>query len=77
MSNVPQRRPLVAFATTFRERDERPSRLDARAGGYAEPEVVTAETVTLTDLFRRVEAVLMGRHPGCQKAITFDFTKRL
>jgi hypothetical protein len=51
-------------------------RVDARAGGYAEPEVVTAETGTLTDLFRRVETVLAGRHPGCQKAVTFDFTKR-
>jgi hypothetical protein len=45
-------------------------------GGYADPEVVTAETGTLTDLFRRVEAVLADRHPGWQKAITFDFTKQ-
>lgn len=50
-------------------------RVDAGAGDYAEPEVVTAEAGTLTDLFRRVEGVLTDRHPGCQKAITFDFTK--
>jgi hypothetical protein len=43
--------------------------------GYAEPEVMTAESGTLTDLFRRVETVLADRHPGCQKVITFDYTK--
>ena len=50
-------------------------RVDPRTGDYAEPEVVTAEAGTLTDLFRRVEAVLTDRHAGWQKAITFDFTK--
>jgi hypothetical protein len=48
-------------------------RVDERTGEWAEPEVVTAMSGTLTDLFRRVEAVLADRHPGCQKAITFDF----
>ena len=50
-------------------------RVDPRSGDYAEPEVVTTETGTLTELLRRVEAVLTERHPGYQKAITFDFTK--
>jgi hypothetical protein len=43
--------------------------------GYAEPEVVTAASGTLTDLFRRVETVLSERHAGCQRVITFDYTK--
>jgi hypothetical protein len=51
-------------------------RVDTRTGQFAEPEVVAAETGTLTDLFRRVEAVLTERHPDCQKVITFDFAKR-
>ena len=49
--------------------------VDPRTGKFAEPEVIAAETGTLTDLFRRVEGVLTERHPGYQKSITFDFTK--
>jgi hypothetical protein len=49
--------------------------VDPRTREFAEPEVLAAETGTLTDLLRRVEAVLTDRHPGCQKTVTFDFAK--